>query len=858
MNPSGNPEPFEGEYAALLRDALTDATVPSLRDFGLRLVGAGVPVSSACRLHQRALARLIAEIPGLETQRAGEILAETLSAYDDLPRAEKPPAEPLVGPPAFFRQLFEEHPFPMWVFEESSLRFLTVNQAAIEVYGYSREEFLTRTILDIRPDDDRDRVVDFIFNRSTDHPAKGEWRHRLKDGRLIDVEISSRRFLFEGSPARLVIARDITAQRQTREALAQSEERLRLAVEGAGIGTWHWDLVTNEVFWSPIYRTIFGHSPDEPAEFDTWTQQIHPEDFPEVNRTTQAAFSSADGAFRLEYRFRHSSGQWRQALARGQVHFSPTGTPLRMEGIVLDITERKQDEARLRLLEAAISNANDVVMITEGDETDPLEGKIIYVNHAFERVLGFSREEAIGNTPRMLHGPGTSEETPAAIRQALKAQQPFTAEILNYRRDGSEIWLELAIQPVRDETGRCTHWLSIQRDITDRRREEERLRHSQKMEAVGQLTAGIAHNFNNLLTVVQGNAELIGRRTPMNESLGRKKEAILTAAQRGADLVRQLMVISRGSSGAPRPLNVNALVSETGSMIERILPANIRFTLLPSEEPLFATLDAVEFSQSLLNLIVNARDAMPHGGDLTISTGHREVSESKFSRAGTVFLLDREKVRPGRFAEVVVADTGTGMTEAVRQRIFEPFFTTKPEGQGTGLGLATTLGFVAERGGFIEVTSEVGRGTIFRLLLPLSQPAQPAPAPPRHASGVFPALTVLVAEDDPAVRRLVTIILEEKGFRVLTAKDGAEAIRVATEFPEPIHLVLTDKAMPTLYGDAVIRLLSDLRPDCRFILTSGALGPADSLPPRAHFLPKPFGRDELIDAIRRVMLGLPE
>ncbi len=730
MNPSGNPEPFEGEYAARLRDALSNATVPSLRDFGLRLVGAGVPVSSVCRLHQRALARLTAEVPGLETHRAGEMLAEVLSAYDDVPRAEKPPAEPLGAPTAFFRQLFDEHPFPMWVFEEASLRFLTVNQAAIEVYGYSREEFLTRTILDIRPDDDRDRVVDFIFNRSTDHPAKGEWRHRLKDGRIIDVEISSRRFLFEEKPARLVVARDIT--------------------------------------------------------------------------------------------------------------------------------DRKRTEERLRLLEAAISNANDVVMITEGDETDPLEGKIIYVNHAFERVLGFSREEAIGNTPRMLQGPGTSPETPLLIQRALIEQRTLTAEILNYRRDGSEIWLELAIQPVRDATGRCTHWLSIQRDITDRRREEERLRQAQKMEAVGQLTAGIAHNFNNLLTVVQGNAELIGRRTPMNDSLGRKKEAILTAAQRGAELVRQLMVISRGSSGAPRPLDVNALVSETGSLVERILPANIRLFLQLADEPLSANLDAVEFSQSLLNLIVNARDAMPHGGDLTITTRRREVAESRFNRIGTVFLLDREKVREGNFVEVAVSDTGVGMTEAVRRRIFEPFFTTKPDGQGTGLGLATTLGFVSERGGFVEVTSEVGRGAIFRLFLPASRPVRPQPVPARAESGMFPILTILVAEDDPAVRRLVTIILEEKGFRVLTAKDGAEAIRVATEFPDPIHLVLTDKAMPTLYGDAVIRLLSDLRPECRFILTSGGLGAPENLPSNVRFLPKPFGRDELLDAIRAVIFDATE
>lgn len=722
MNLSGTPEPFEGQYAAALRDALTDGSTVSPSALGLLLFKAGLSVSAVCRLHYRVLTRLNAEEPLLETGRAGEFLADVAAAYD---RA----AEPLAAADEFFRQLFEEHPFPMWVFEESSLRFLTVNQAAIEVYGYSREEFLDRTILDIRPKEDRDRVVDFIFNRSTANPAKGEWRHRLKDGRIIDVEISSRRFPFEGKPARLVVARDVTS--------------------------------------------------------------------------------------------------------------------------------RKQAEERLRLLEVAIANANDMVLISEANPDDPAEFRIIYANDAFERLTGYARSEVIGNTPRMLQGPGTSAETLAAIRDALGAGRPITAQLLNYRKDGAEFWVEVAIQPVTDENSRVTHWLAIRRDITERRREEERLRQAQKMEAIGQLTAGIAHNFNNLLTVVQGNAELIGRISPLTESLGRKKEAILTAARRGADLVRQLMVISRGGVGSPRPLDINALVAETGSMIERILPANIRFSLSLSENPLFANIDAVEFSQSLLNLIVNARDAMPHGGELNIKTGRRDVSESKFSRTGTVF-LDRSKVRPGPFVEVMVADTGMGMTETVRHRIFEPFYTTKNDGQGTGLGLATTLGFVSERGGFIEVTSEIGRGTIFRLLLPVSEPVRPKSERPRMASGVFPVLTVLVAEDDPGVRRLVTIILQEKGFRVLTAKDGAEAIRVATEFPDTIHLVLTDKAMPTLYGDAVIRLLSDLRPECRFILTSGGLGAPENLPPRVRFLPKPFGRDELIDAVRALMLDPSE
>jgi PAS domain S-box-containing protein len=854
MHASSIVELFEGEYTSLLRFALSNEGGPSLDDFVSRLVKTGVSLPMLCSLHSRVLANP-ERISLSEAEKAGEFFADILVAFDGAREKKQPTVLPLECQTAFDQQLFDDHPLPMWLFEEESLRFLRVNNAAIETYGFSREEFLSMTILDIRPEEDCHLVREFISHRPTGDPAKGEWRHHLKDGRAIDVEISSRGFLFEGKAVRLVVARDITQQKQTREALTQTEDRLRFAVEGAGIGTWHWNLVTQTVFWSPIYRSIFGHSPDESANLDTWWQSIHPDDYERVNQTIQNSLSSTDGAFRLEYRFRHSSGQWKHALARGHVFFSSTGIPLWMEGILLDNTERKNDETRLHLLELAINKANEVILITEAGENDPPGPRIIYVNEAFERMTGYSREEAVGKTPRLLQGPGTSEETRRSIRKALEEWRSITVELLNYRKDGTEFWVELAIQPIPDATGWYTHWLAIQRDVTERRREEARLRHAQKMEAIGQLAAGIAHNFNNLLTIVQGNAELIGRLTPITDSLTKKKNAILTATRRGTDLVRQLMVISRGGTGIPRPLDVNRLVIEIESLIAGVLPPNIRLSLQLADEPLYANFDSAEFSQSLLNLIVNARDAMPHGGSLTITTRLRELFDDGFDQNGTLFVFDREKIRSGTFVEVTVGDSGTGIPEQVLVRIFEPFFTTKPDGQGTGLGLATTLGFISERGGFIEVSTEMGKGTTFRLLLPESQvvPAQVQNSVPRLVSGVFPGLTALVAEDDLDVRNLVRFILEERGFRVLPAKDGLDAIRMASECPDPIQLVLTDKEMPNLYGDAVIRILSDLRPECRFILMSGGLGAQENLPEHVHFLPKPFGGDGLVSAIRTVM-----
>ncbi len=514
------------------------------------------------------------------------------------------------------------------------------------------------------------------------------------------------------------------------------------------------------------------------------------------------------------------------------------------------------DDNRLRLLESTIANANDIIVITEAAWIEPEGPPIVYVNDAFERLTGFTRAEALGQPiSELLRGPGTSPETVATIRRALMDGKPCAVEILNYRKNGTEFWAELTVQPIADQTGRLTHWVAVRRDMTERRQAEDRLRHVQKMEAIGQLTAGVAHNFNNLLTVIQGNAELLDTAIARPESLERRKTAILTAVARGAELVRRLMVVSRGNAGEPSSQDLNLLVKETGVLVERILPARIQFEMKLEDGPLMTDIDPSICSQVLLNLIVNARDAMPDGGLLTMSTGRRMVLEADF-KDPKVVVLDHRAFIPGEFAFISVADAGIGMSAEIRRRIFEPFFTTKPEGQGTGLGLATTLGFVSERGGFVEVESEPGRGTVFRIFLPISNGDSIATPGGGRNRGDIPTKTALVAEDETEVRRLIAAMLEDKGFTVLTAKDGAEAIRIASQYAGPIQLVVADKAMPLMYGDVVIRLLAELRPECRFILTSGSLGAHESvkdLPVGSRFLPKPFGRNDLFEILESLM-----
>lgn len=514
------------------------------------------------------------------------------------------------------------------------------------------------------------------------------------------------------------------------------------------------------------------------------------------------------------------------------------------------------DGDRLRLLELTIAKANDTVVITESGWVEPDGPPVVYANEAVERLTGYAPTEFLGQPlGRLLYGPGIQPETIERVQKNLTEARSGVIEIRNHRKNGTEFWAELTFQPISDQTGRFTHWVAVLRDLTERRQAEERLRHVQKMEAIGQLTAGVAHNFNNLLTVIQGNAELLDTVMNQPDKIERKKTAILTAVARGAELVRRLMVVSRGSAGEPCSQDLNLLVREAGVLVERILPAKIQFEVKLEDGALMTEIDPGICSQVLLNLIVNARDAMPDGGLLTMSTGRRMVLETDF-RDPKVVVLDHRAFVPGEFAFVSVADAGIGMSAEIRRRIFEPFFTTKPEGQGTGLGLATTLGFVSERGGFVEVESELGRGTVFRLFFPVSNgEAIATPGGGRVRLGQS-TKTALVAEDETEVRRLIAAMLEDKGFTVLTAKDGAEAIRVASQYVGAIQLVVADKAMPSMYGDVVIRLLAELRPECKFILTSGSLGAHESvkdLPVGSRFLPKPFGRKELFETLESLM-----
>jgi PAS domain S-box-containing protein len=528
-----------------------------------------------------------------------------------------------------------------------------------------------------------------------------------------------------------------------------------------------------------------------------------------------------------------------------------TATSIRLDRdyllvVVRDISERVQAEAALRLRDRAMQAVSQGITITDASHPD---NPIVYVSPGFERITGYSGEEVLGKNPRLLQGPESDLAATAQLRESIRAGRQFGVEILNYRKDGSPFWNAIVMAPLL-EGGRLTHWVSVSTDITERRQLEEKLRQAQKMEAVGRLAGGVAHDFNNMLTVINGNSELVLAHLDSDDPNRELISEIREAGERAADLTRQLLAFSRKQAVRVEVVSINTRLRELLNLLSRLIGADVEIVFAPDPSLGVVRMDPGLFDQAIINLAVNARDAMPRGGRLTIETRGVELDAEYADR--------HPSVPPSRYALVRVGDTGQGMDAGTRARVFEPFFTTKKTGEGTGLGLSMVYGFVKQSGGHIELHSELGRGTTFLLYLPLAGETHPAEAPParspRTAGG---AETVLLVEDDENVRTLSRLALQSWGYTVLEARNGQEAISVAGHYAGTIHLLVTDVVMPGMNGRRLAELLVGARPRLRVLLMSGHSEETvlrhGALEAGSAFLEKPFSPIDLARRAREVL-----
>ncbi len=660
--------------------------------------------------------------------------------------------------------------------------------------------------------------------------------------------------------------------------LRLTEEQLRLAEETAGIGVFELDLTTERWIATRHVVVLFGFEPHVAGgTLSEWEQPIFGDD--RLKLRAAIAGARQDGALSVEFRVTHPDRSVHWLVAKGETSRDSSGAVRWLRGTFLDITERKALEVRLlaigETLEARVRERmqeleSSHAQLRESERRfrllvesvtdyaiymlDP-EGKVINWNPGAERLKGYSSDEILGQHFSRFYGDEDRQSgLPGRILGQATATGKFEGEGWRVRKDGSRFWANVVIHAIRDSDGRLLGFAKVTRDLTERRAAEEQLRQAQKMEAVGQLTGGIAHDFNNLLTVIAGNLEMLQRRLPAvaDEGLQRLVASALQGASRAAVLTHQLLAFSRRQALDPKSISVNTLISHASELLLRTLPENIAVETVLAGGVWNTLVDANQLENCLLNLAVNARDAMPGGGKLTIEAANVYLDETYAAAAD---------VPPGQYVGIFVSDTGAGMTAEVAAKAFDPFFTTKEVGHGTGLGLSQVYGFVRQSGGHVKIYSEVGAGTTVKIYLPrlfssetASEMPQPSAALPRGRGE-----TVLIVEDEPGVRDLAVDLAGELGYVTLAAPDAAAGLRLLDAHHE-IALLFTDVGLP---GGMNGRQLADearrRRPGLKVLFASGyarnAIVHHGRLDPGVQLVTKPFTFAGLAAKLRQVLDG---
>lgn len=515
------------------------------------------------------------------------------------------------------------------------------------------------------------------------------------------------------------------------------------------------------------------------------------------------------------------------------------------------IAEREIAEQRLRLLGASVEQSSDSIIITDADLNSP-GPRIVFVNPAFTRITGYSREEVAGKSPRILQGPGTDVTTRKRLKETLSRGESFTGEVINYRKDGTEYFIETEITPIRNAAGKVTHFVSVQRDITTRKKLEEQLFQSQKMETVAKLAGGVAHEFNNIMTSVLGHTDLILADSEKQSAVAESALVIRKAAERAAGLTRQLLAYARRQFLRPEKISLNLIVAGMEDMVRHLMDSKVEVRIVTAPDLYEVFADSGQIEQVITNLVFNARDAMPDGGRLTIKTENFTLAES-----GVAGLPE---LPPGDYVKLSVTDTGKGMTRQVKARVFEPFFSTKDIGKGSGLGLATCHGIIKQSGGDIRVESEPGAGSTFTIYLPRFK-AEAAGAARGQTKGGFPrgTETVLVVEDSPELLEMASILLRHQGYKVFTAANGLEAVEILRDQDKKLDLLFTDLVMPKMDGWELSRRAEALRPGLKILFCSAYTENAAVRHEIVHtgtaVLHKPFTLATLATRVRAVLDG---
>jgi two-component system cell cycle sensor histidine kinase/response regulator CckA len=874
-----------------------------------------------------------------------------------------------------FRILFTNNPQPMWVYDLKTLQFLEVNNAAVHHYGYSREEFLSKRITDIRPSEDIPRLLEDVGQPVHGLQNSGQWRHTLKSGRVIEVEITSHPLPFAGRDAELVVIHDVTDRNRAEEALRESEERYRELINGVkDYAIFMLNPIGQVVSWNQGAERIQGYSareivgrhfscfhPPEDAEAGTPEQGLRKaveagrwehegwqvrkngsrflanvvitaligengklrgfsnvtQDITDRKRADEAlkraelkyrtifeeaiigifqstpdgrllsanpamaqlyGYSSPeemltnvvdvrsqlyvdpsqrddfkrrmkeDGVvrhFEAEVYRKDGSKMWLSANARA---VQIGGVVVRYEGTFEDISERKRLEKQLGRAEEKYRSIVENAVVGIFQSTP--DGRYMTANPAMASMLGYESPEelvaSIANIGQQVYVDPKRREEFTQLVDEYGVVKNF--ELQAYRKDGSKMWLSANVLAIRRD-GKIVRYEGMNEDITQRKMLEDQLRQAQKMEAVGRLAGGVAHDFNNALAVITGYADLLQVNLSPEDPLRKHAEEVGKAGRRAAALTRQLLGFSRKQVINPVVLDLNATIGELEKMLRRLIGEDIQITFKRELNLGGVKIDPGQLEQILMNLAVNARDAMPQGGKLCIETANAELDET--------YARQNVYVTPGSYVMFSVSDTGCGMDKETQAHIFEPFFTTKDPGKGTGLGLSTVYGIVKQNDGYIQVYSEPGKGATFKIYF--ARVRQATQVPVSAAPALLPGgtETILLVEDEEALRKLARTSLQSRGYSVLEAPDAEAAAKLANKHSGAIDLLLTDVVMPGASGRELADRLVKMRPGLKVLYMSGYTGDLVAqhgvLDPGILLLEKPFTLHSLLTKVREAL-----
>jgi PAS domain S-box-containing protein len=761
------------------------------------------------------------------------------------------------------------------------------------------------------------------------------------------------------------LGRDVTERYRAESELRESEERFRLALTAAQMGAWEWNLALDRMTGDEYMRALFDM---HDWSLDAFLNKIHHDDRELVQEYYRLLVEGQE-FHHLQFRIFDYEGQQRWVESSASLRQDQGGNPVRAYGVLQDVTLQKSSDESYRLLSLAVQNAEDAIMITTSHQP-PREPQIVYANPAFLKMTGYSSEDLIGRTPRVLEGLNTNVDLLDQQHEALGRGESFSGETINYRKDGSEYTVAWHITPVRNQMGEITHFISVQRNISAHRRFEERLTQqaalldsaqdaiivrdlddevmywnrgaqrlygwsseevkgrrltellykdpppdaqkakralytqgkwggecrqftqdgrevivqsrwtllsdtlgrpksvlvintdvtekarleslalrAQRLESIGALASGIAHDLNNVLAPILMALHTLQQRFT-DEGSQRWLTLIHKSAERGRDLIDQVLSFAKGAEGERTPLQISHIIKDISKILQETLPKNIELQLVLPEGLWMVIGDTTQLHQLLMNLCINARDAMPDGGQLLIKVRNR-------------FLVEEEErlvsnPHQKQYIRITVADTGVGISPEIIDRVFDPFFTTKEKGQGSGLGLSTVQGIVRGHGGYVNVISQLGKGTQFKIYLPaqdiaIADPIEEQPQILPTGNGEL----IMVIDDEADIREITTRTLESNGYRVIAAKDGREAVELYQNEADNIHLVLTDMVMPNLDGPGTIRALMEINPGVRIVATSGVkttgkLAEATEVGAKT-FLPKPYTADKLLTVIAETL-----